>query len=303
MKILDRFMRSPLSACCLLLAFSAPAWAGVVSTTYYHNDILGSPVAATDQGGDLLWREQYKPYGERILNEPEAAENSRWYTGHPHDPETGLTYAGARYYDPVVGRFMSVDPVGFLESNPTSFNRYAYANNNPYKYVDPDGEVPILVWVVVLGLEAANLALEAGAEPPEGCGNDCIVSSGAFIPGPVAKVGATKILASAGDDIAKTTTRLTNEKFDDLWGKTAEGAREALSKLKAGQLDIPNDLTRQELLWYRERAVAAMEKQKIRAMEEQTEKFLRRSSNTDEVQGARVEIIDILLERHQDFPL
>jgi len=43
----------------------------------------------------------------------------------------------ARYYDPVIGRFYSNDPVGF--TNVHTFNRYGYANNNPYKYVDPDG--------------------------------------------------------------------------------------------------------------------------------------------------------------------
>jgi hypothetical protein len=43
----------------------------------------------------------------------------------------------ARYYDPVIGRFYSNDPVGFRDVH--SFNRYAYANNNPYKYVDPTG--------------------------------------------------------------------------------------------------------------------------------------------------------------------
>lgn len=46
----------------------------------------------------------------------------------------------ARYYDPVIGRFYSNDPVGF--KNVHNFNRYAYANNNPYKYVDPDGRDP-----------------------------------------------------------------------------------------------------------------------------------------------------------------
>ncbi|WP_438864318.1 RHS repeat-associated core domain-containing protein [Neptunicella sp.] len=44
----------------------------------------------------------------------------------------------ARYYDPVIGRFYSNDPIGFRDVH--SFNRYAYANNNPYKYVDPDGK-------------------------------------------------------------------------------------------------------------------------------------------------------------------
>ena len=43
----------------------------------------------------------------------------------------------ARYYDPVIGRFYSNDPVGF--NNIHNFNRYTYANNNPYKYIDPDG--------------------------------------------------------------------------------------------------------------------------------------------------------------------
>ncbi|WP_313933495.1 RHS repeat-associated core domain-containing protein [Pseudidiomarina fusca] len=47
----------------------------------------------------------------------------------------------ARYYDPVIGRFYSNDPVGYTDANPVmSFNRYMYANNSPYKYKDPDGE-------------------------------------------------------------------------------------------------------------------------------------------------------------------
>jgi uncharacterized protein RhaS with RHS repeats len=47
----------------------------------------------------------------------------------------------ARYYDPVIGRFYSNDPVGWTPKNPAmSFNRYLYVNNNPYKYTDPNGE-------------------------------------------------------------------------------------------------------------------------------------------------------------------
>jgi len=62
------------------------------------------------------------------------------YTGHVGD-NTGLVYMQARYYDPVIGRFYSNDPVGYTAANPVmSFNRYMYANNNPYKYKDPDGE-------------------------------------------------------------------------------------------------------------------------------------------------------------------
>jgi uncharacterized protein RhaS with RHS repeats len=44
----------------------------------------------------------------------------------------------ARYYDPVIGRFYSNDPIGFV-GDVHSFNRYAYVGNNPYKYTDPTG--------------------------------------------------------------------------------------------------------------------------------------------------------------------
>jgi uncharacterized protein RhaS with RHS repeats len=59
----------------------------------------------------------------------------------------------ARYYDPVIGRFYSNDPVDMLghmqRGNPTmGFNRYAYVNNNPYKYTDPNGE---FLWGAVIG--------------------------------------------------------------------------------------------------------------------------------------------------------
>lgn len=119
-------------------AATVPAYA-IETVTYYHLDALGSPVAATDEQGNLKWREDYKPYGEKIRNEAAASSNTRAYTGHPHDNDTGLTYAGARYYDPVVGRFMGIDPVGISEVT-HSFNRYAYVYDNPYRYVDPDGK-------------------------------------------------------------------------------------------------------------------------------------------------------------------
>jgi RHS repeat-associated protein len=110
--------------------------------TYLHNDLLGSVIAATDINGSVLWKENYQPYGGRIKNEEAALGNRQFFTGKPHDEDTGLSYFGARYYDPVVGRFMGIDPVEFKESNIHSFNRYAYGNNNPYRFVDPDGREP-----------------------------------------------------------------------------------------------------------------------------------------------------------------
>lgn len=121
---------------------------GGPSTVYYHNDFAGSPLAATDQSGAVLWSESYAPYGERYLNQDTTTRNGVWFAGKPIEDSSGLSYFGGRWYNPMVGRFYSVDPVRFRDSSPLSFNRYAYGNNNPYRYVDPDGLEPLscTVW-------------------------------------------------------------------------------------------------------------------------------------------------------------
>ncbi len=72
----------------------------------------------------------------------------------------------ARYYDPVIGRFYSNDPVGTLGHSNIAhgFNRYAYANNNPYKYNDPDGKLPVLL--VFVAKEALGEAFEQATGIP-----------------------------------------------------------------------------------------------------------------------------------------
>ncbi|MDG4558492.1 MAG: RHS repeat-associated core domain-containing protein [Candidatus Contendobacter sp.] len=133
--------------------------------TYFHNDPSGSPVAATDANGRLLWKETYRPYGERLLNGASPDTNRLWFTGKPQDPDTGLSYLGARYYSPQLGRFMGIDPKAVDPGDPHSFNRYAYANNNPYKYVDPDGKHALAVVVVGLALWVGTEALPTSAVP------------------------------------------------------------------------------------------------------------------------------------------
>ncbi len=131
----------------LSLGFQS-AWATDAEVTYYHNDLLGSPVAATDEAGEVIWREDYNPFGEK-REAPLEGENDVGYTGHQSDDDLGLVYMQARYYDPAIGRFYSNDPVGFREGSLQSFNRYAYGNNNSYRYVDPDGNIPVeTVWDV-----------------------------------------------------------------------------------------------------------------------------------------------------------
>lgn len=110
---------------------------------FYGYDVLGSPVSVSDDQGRVLWRENSQPFGAStgrvsddsvVLDVSNSEEpNSRLsYTGHQADSIAGLIYMKARYYDPAVGRFYSNDPVGYAASKPMTFNRYSYANNNPY---------------------------------------------------------------------------------------------------------------------------------------------------------------------------
>lgn len=102
---------------------------------YYYTNSLHSAVVVTDAHGNVVERTYYAPYGQ-VLNR--AMRNGPGYTGHEEDPATGLVYMQQRYYDPQSGRFLSNDPVQPTDGG-ANFNRYWYANDNPYRYTDPDG--------------------------------------------------------------------------------------------------------------------------------------------------------------------
>lgn len=108
------------------------------ATKFIHTDALGSPVATTNAAGQVIERKDYEPWGG-VIGKP--AYNGVGYTGHLMDGATGLTYMQQRYYDESIGRFLSVDPVIAYANQTGEFNRYKYAANNPYKYLDPDGRI------------------------------------------------------------------------------------------------------------------------------------------------------------------
>ena len=146
----------PRAVACIGFAFAAiPAPAQTV--TYFHNDAAGSPMVATDANGVVVWKESYRPYGERVSNPPAEAGNSIGFAGKPYDTATGLSYAGARYYDAGIGRFVSVDAAPVNPDGVHGINRYAYANSNPYGYADPDGHT--VVDLVFLGWDLGKLAV------------------------------------------------------------------------------------------------------------------------------------------------
>ena len=110
------------------------------STAYEHTDALHSPNAETNATDTATRIEHYTPYGEPGDHQYVQGPG---FTGHVTDAATGLTYAQQRYYDPVMGRFLSADPV-LPNDNGGSFNRYWYASDNPYRFTDPDGRDEIV---------------------------------------------------------------------------------------------------------------------------------------------------------------
>jgi len=108
---------------------------------YYHPDHLGSTTLITNEAGEVVEETYYMPYGDVI----EGGEESRYgYTSKEKDTDTELMYYEARYYDPFLRHFIQPDNVIADVYNPQNLNTYSYVLNNPYKYVDPGGDEPVL---------------------------------------------------------------------------------------------------------------------------------------------------------------
>ncbi len=85
-----------------------------------------------------------------------ASPRTRYtFTGRERDEFTGLYYYRARWYDAMIGRFISEDPIGFAGGD---VNLYGYVKNNPVNFVDPNGTNP-LVYLAVGAAAVGELLL------------------------------------------------------------------------------------------------------------------------------------------------
>jgi len=110
---------------------------------YYFADHLGTARVVTNGGGTILDDADFYPFGvERPVIGPTTG-NTYLFTGKERDSESGLDNFGLRYNSSSMGRFMSSDPgnAGAVNSDPQSWNAYAYVRNNPLNLTDPTGAV------------------------------------------------------------------------------------------------------------------------------------------------------------------
>ena len=123
--------------------------------SYYVADHLGSTRSLVDEAGVVTASYDYRPYGKVLAKTGSEATRFR-FTGHERDDESGLDYMLERSYAYDIGRFTRPDP---MADEYPGISPYAYAENNPLKYVDPDGRAVETVWDAVnIGIGVASLA-------------------------------------------------------------------------------------------------------------------------------------------------
>ena len=106
--------------------------------SYYVYDGHGSVRALADESGKVTDKYVYDAFGN-LISSVGSTKNDFLFAGEQFDPVTGLYYLRARYMDPSVGTFISMDSYAGSIDDPVSLHKYLYANANPVSNSDPSG--------------------------------------------------------------------------------------------------------------------------------------------------------------------
>ncbi len=134
-------------------ATGSPAVTPPTELNWLHKDRLGSPIAISGETGTLRERLAYDAWGKRRTTNgattgtpatptPDSIDgvvDNRGFTGHEMLDQLDLVHMNGRIYDPLIGRFLSADPILQDPMNGQSYNRYSYVMNNPTNLTDPTG--------------------------------------------------------------------------------------------------------------------------------------------------------------------
>ena len=143
------------------------------------------------------------------------------YRGYYYDTETGLYYLKTRYYDPAIGRFMTIDGIEYLDPETINgLNLYAYCNNNPVMNIDPNGNLPRSLEIVIssvgytVDLYAFGLKMVLKHSP----------KISMIIAREITKqtAGFTQYIRATLSSVAKNQQKITTaKKFSKYWGRAA----------------------------------------------------------------------------------
>lgn len=199
---------------------------------FYQADGLGSITELTNSAGTILQSYIYDSFGNistfdqngAIISIENGIINPFTYTGREFDVETGLYYNRARYYDSLIGRFISEDPIGFDGDGP---NLYIYTSNDPIDFVDLNGQ-----WTNPTGGGVRNdHAGQGGYEASRGsrthAGTDFEGAVGGDVVAPLS--GSMEILGNH-------TTRITSRRESGVQHSVRMKHIEVPSNLNKGQI-------------------------------------------------------------------
>jgi RHS repeat-associated protein len=143
-------------------------------------DHLGSATVTADAGGGSAVTQLYKAWGEVRTGSVNALATRYTFTGQAAEDSLGLLFYRARWYDPLLGRFISADTDVPESQGGQGFDRYGYVGNSPTNFVDPSGHWmcdPYDESCAENKQETAQFQImAAGLQPASGCSNDPLCS-------------------------------------------------------------------------------------------------------------------------------
>ena len=216
----------------LVYFYDACGIAGFVhngSTYYLHRNLHGDVESIFDSTGNLIASYRYDAWGNHNVYGATGAENTSStfigninpirYRGYYFDVETNMYFCNARYYVPEWCRWLSQDSVNYIDPDSADgLNLFAYCNNNPVMYADPDGNMPnwlkwVIGGVVIVGLVIASVATGGAAAGVAG-----FIVAGALKGAIIGAFSVTLVSVTIGG----ITSALSEE--GNFWSGFADGA-------------------------------------------------------------------------------
>ena len=122
---------------------------GAILPSFYGYDAHGDVRLLTNASGIVTDTYTFDGFGN-LLSSTGTTPNVFRYSGEQFDIETGFYYLRARYYNPVVGRFLTIDPALGPADYPRSAHAYSYTGANPVDRFDPTGESVVIEYVLLV---------------------------------------------------------------------------------------------------------------------------------------------------------